>query len=192
MSAARCRPVPPNGSGLDPLYIKISDSGGLDLEAWCLDAWMLEGLEWIGGGDGGDGGIGMGGGDWKDVSHAQASGARRILVSRDAPAGPVSIGCRIGYELLCQLEAEHNSQTPLNRRHLLRSRDLNMLDPRHRAAPPSSGLPRHLNINQDTKLRKPRNDKKTPPSLWPSAWTCFGCVFYLCVYPSSTFNLLIF
>ena len=66
MSAARCRPVapcgalwrpvPPNGSGLDPLYIKISDSGGLDLEAWCLDAWMLEGLEWIGGGDGGDGG----------------------------------------------------------------------------------------------------------------------------------------
>ena len=41
------------------LYIKISDSGGLDLEAWCLDAWMLAGLEWIGGGDGGDGGIGM-------------------------------------------------------------------------------------------------------------------------------------
>ena len=78
--AALWRPVPPNGSGLDPLYIKISDSGGLDLEAWCLDAWMLEGLEWIGGGDGGDGGIGMGGGDWKDVSHAQASGARRICM----------------------------------------------------------------------------------------------------------------
>ena len=59
MSAARCRPVPACGSGLDPLYIKISDSGGLDLESWCLDAWMLAGLEWIGGGDGGDGGIGM-------------------------------------------------------------------------------------------------------------------------------------
>ena len=52
-------PVPPCAAGLDPLYIKISDSGELDLEAWCLDAWMLEGLEWIGGGDGGDvGGIG--------------------------------------------------------------------------------------------------------------------------------------
>ena len=30
-------------AGLDPLYIKISDSGGLDLKAWCLDVWMLEG-----------------------------------------------------------------------------------------------------------------------------------------------------
>jgi len=38
MSAARCHPVVPNRSRLDPLYIKISDSGGLDLEAWCLDA----------------------------------------------------------------------------------------------------------------------------------------------------------
>ncbi len=53
------RPEIPCGSGLDPLYIKISDSGGLDLEAWGLDAWMLTRLEWIGGGDGGDGGIGM-------------------------------------------------------------------------------------------------------------------------------------
>ena len=32
--------------------IKISDSGGSGLEPWCLDAWMLAGLEWIGGGDG--------------------------------------------------------------------------------------------------------------------------------------------
>ena len=47
------RPLPACGSGLDPPNIKISDSGGLDLEAWCLDAWMLEGLQWIGGGDGG-------------------------------------------------------------------------------------------------------------------------------------------
>ena len=78
MSAARWCPVPhpeiPCAAGLDPLYIKISDSGGLDLEAWCLDAWMLEGLEWIGGGDGGDGILGRG--DWKKFSHTQASGAR--------------------------------------------------------------------------------------------------------------------
>ena len=40
------RPVPACGSGLDPLCIKISDSGGLDLEAWCLDAWMLK--DWNG------------------------------------------------------------------------------------------------------------------------------------------------
>ena len=33
---------------LDPPIIKISDSRGLDLEARCLDVWMLEGLEWIG------------------------------------------------------------------------------------------------------------------------------------------------
>ena len=46
MSAARWRPVVPNRSGLDPLYIKISDSGGLDLEAWFLDAWMLK--DWNG------------------------------------------------------------------------------------------------------------------------------------------------
>jgi hypothetical protein len=25
-----------------PLYIKISDPGGLDLKVWCLDAWMLK------------------------------------------------------------------------------------------------------------------------------------------------------
>ena len=43
---------------------------------------MLEGLEWIGGGDAGDGGHWrgclMGGADWKKLSHARASGARRI------------------------------------------------------------------------------------------------------------------
>ena len=61
MSAARCRPVAACRTGLDPPNIKISDSGGLDLEAWCLDAWMLAGLEWIGGGDGGDGGYWNGG-----------------------------------------------------------------------------------------------------------------------------------
>ena len=77
MSAARWHPVPACAAGLDFLYIKISDSGGLDLEAWCLDVWMLEGLEWIGGGDGGDGILGRG--DWKKFSHAQASGARRIF-----------------------------------------------------------------------------------------------------------------
>jgi hypothetical protein len=48
-------PVAACAAGLDPANIKISDSGGLDLEAWCLDAWMLAGLEGIGGGDGGDG-----------------------------------------------------------------------------------------------------------------------------------------
>ena len=36
------------GSGLDPPNIEISDSGGLDLEAWTPGCWMLEGLEWIG------------------------------------------------------------------------------------------------------------------------------------------------
>ena len=41
-------------AGLDPPNIKISDSGGLDLDSAGLDAWMLEGLEWIGGGDGED------------------------------------------------------------------------------------------------------------------------------------------
>jgi len=30
---------------LDPHNIKISDSRGLDLEAWCLNDWMLAGLE---------------------------------------------------------------------------------------------------------------------------------------------------
>ena len=38
-------PVLPRGSGLDPPNIKISDSRGLDLEAWCLNDWMLAGLE---------------------------------------------------------------------------------------------------------------------------------------------------
>ena len=47
-------PVPACRAGLDPPNIKISDSEGLDLEGWCPDAWMLEGLEWIRGGDGGD------------------------------------------------------------------------------------------------------------------------------------------
>ena len=51
---ALCRPVAACRTGLGPPNIKISDPGGLDLEAWCLDAWMLAGLEWIGGGDGGD------------------------------------------------------------------------------------------------------------------------------------------
>ena len=32
------RPVIPCRTGLDPPNIKISDSAGLDLEAWCLDA----------------------------------------------------------------------------------------------------------------------------------------------------------
>ena len=91
MSAARCRPVNPCaalwqpenpcGSGLDSHTIKISHSAGLDLEAWCLDAWMLAGLEGIGGGDEGDGW--MGGGDWKKFSHARATGARRIVKNQD-------------------------------------------------------------------------------------------------------------
>ena len=48
------RPVAACRTGLDPSSVKISDSEGLDLEAWV--AWMLEGLEWIGEGDGSDGG----------------------------------------------------------------------------------------------------------------------------------------
>ena len=39
-------PVPPNRAGLDPPNIKISDSGGLYLKAWCLDACMLK--DWNG------------------------------------------------------------------------------------------------------------------------------------------------
>ena len=35
--AALWRPEVPCAAGLDPLYIEISDSGGLDLEVWCLD-----------------------------------------------------------------------------------------------------------------------------------------------------------
>ena len=53
--------VNPCGSRLDLPNIKISDSGGLDLEAWYLDARMLAGLEWIGGGR-------------KKFPHARASG----------------------------------------------------------------------------------------------------------------------
>ena len=34
-------PVAASAAGLDHPNIKISDSGGLDLESWCLDAWML-------------------------------------------------------------------------------------------------------------------------------------------------------
>ena len=67
MSEPLWQPENPCASGLDPPNIKISDSGGLDLEAWCLDAWMLAGLEWIGGGDGGDAILW---GDWKKFSHA--------------------------------------------------------------------------------------------------------------------------
>ena len=40
--------------------------------------WMLAGLEWVGGGGGSDGR--MGDGDWNDVSHAPASGTRRIYI----------------------------------------------------------------------------------------------------------------
>ena len=67
MFGGLCRPVAACGSlktsaAADqiPLYIKISDPGGLDLNVWCLDAWMLTRLEWIGGGDGGDGILGEG------------------------------------------------------------------------------------------------------------------------------------
>ena len=76
--ATLCRPVAACGTGLGPLNIKISYSGGLDLEAWCLDALMLKdwrGLEEV---TEVTEGIGMGGGDWKKFSHARASGARRI------------------------------------------------------------------------------------------------------------------
>ena len=37
--------MPPCGSGLDRPNIEILDSRGLDLEAWCLDDWMLAGFE---------------------------------------------------------------------------------------------------------------------------------------------------
>jgi hypothetical protein len=37
--------VPPCGNGLDRPDIEISDSRGLNLEAWCLDDWMLAGFE---------------------------------------------------------------------------------------------------------------------------------------------------
>ena len=63
MLGSLCHPVNPYRTGLDPPNIKISDSGGLDLEACMPGCWMLEGLEWIGAGDGGDGGDGGIGGD---------------------------------------------------------------------------------------------------------------------------------
>jgi hypothetical protein len=46
MLAARWRPVVPNRSGLGPPnLLKTSDSGGLDLEAWRLDAGRI-GMDW--------------------------------------------------------------------------------------------------------------------------------------------------
>ena len=42
--------MPPVAAGLDPLYIKISDSGGLDLEAWRpggLDARGWQDWKWV-------------------------------------------------------------------------------------------------------------------------------------------------
>ena len=41
MSDPLCHPVPPCRNGLDPPNIKISDSGGLDLKAWMLDAGRI-------------------------------------------------------------------------------------------------------------------------------------------------------
>ena len=75
MSGILWQPVPPCAAGLDPPNIKISDPGGLDLEAWCLDAWMLK--DWSGLAEVLEV-TAFWGGDRKDVSHAQASGARRI------------------------------------------------------------------------------------------------------------------
>ena len=53
MSAALWRPVAacaalwrPVAADWVPLYIKISDPGGLDLKVWCMDAWMLK--DWNG------------------------------------------------------------------------------------------------------------------------------------------------
>jgi hypothetical protein len=70
MSTARWHPVASCRTGLDPPDIEISDSGGLDLEGWCLDAGCrqdLNGLEEV---TEVTEGIGMGGGDWKEFSHA--------------------------------------------------------------------------------------------------------------------------
>ena len=88
MSDPLWQPENPCAAGLDPLYIKIADSGGLDLEAWCLDAWMLK--DWNGLEEVTEGLEGMGGGDWKKFSHAQASGARRIFGAYWAHAGAFS------------------------------------------------------------------------------------------------------
>ena len=41
------QPETPCGCGLDSPNIKISDSGGLDMESCSLDLWMLTGLERI-------------------------------------------------------------------------------------------------------------------------------------------------
>ena len=76
--AALRNPVPSNRTGLDPPNIKISDSGGLDLEGWCLDAWVMKDWNGLEGVTEVTEGIGMGGGDWNDVPHARASGALRI------------------------------------------------------------------------------------------------------------------
>ena len=58
MSAARWHPVAacrPLKSLVAPDWIPSILRFQIHLEAWCLDAWRLEGLELIGGGDGGDG-----------------------------------------------------------------------------------------------------------------------------------------
>jgi hypothetical protein len=65
---AQWRPVPPNRTGLDPPNIKITDSGGVDLDSGGLDVWMLAGLEWIGRGDGGYGILERG--DWKILTRS--------------------------------------------------------------------------------------------------------------------------
>ena len=75
------QPVPACAAGLDPPNINFSDSGGLDLEAWCLDAGCRQdwnGLEEV---TEVTEGIGMEGGNWKKFAHARASGARRIQLS---------------------------------------------------------------------------------------------------------------
>ena len=79
MSEALWRPVAACAAGLDPPNIKISDSGGLDLEAWMPGCWkdwngleeVTEVME----------GIGRGAGDCKKFPHARASGARRTCIS---------------------------------------------------------------------------------------------------------------
>ena len=93
--ATLCLPVASCRAGLDPPNIKISDSGGLDLESWCLDAGCRQdwnGLEEV------TEGIGMEGGDWKKFSHARASGARRMkrrLGLNRIPQKQCSTTCKI-------------------------------------------------------------------------------------------------
>ena len=89
-----CRPVAACRNGLDPpIYYDLRSwrpgSGGL--VPGCLDA---EGLEWIGGGDGGDGILGRG--DWKKFPHARASGARRMLPPNLGSANSGCIWYRLG------------------------------------------------------------------------------------------------